>query len=509
MEHKNLKTNVFSLETVFNDSAELPLDVDFTLPDYYQDVSKILKCRAVPRIASKSISGSNVSVEGTVTVTVIYCSEDNCLNSYEYCYPFSKNFDIGANADGTVVNVKTKCEYINCRAVTSRKIDIHGAVGVYVTVERRKLTEIVSDVDCGDIELLCGNMPATVPMGCAEKYVTVEEEIELGSGQPDIRCLIRYDAQASITESKILAGKSVVKGEMNIKLLYSPENSLVQVVRYTAPFSQLIEIDGMTDNCNCESKVYIAQLEIKPRVSASGECRSFMLNAKLLITSECFCNDDVAAVLDAYSRKFEADISKKDVCFNKICEKINETFNCKKNLEFSDGELSSVSDMWCDVKTENVRFDEEGIIINGVVTAFIIALDNDGAPSFYEKAVDFKYTHPINSENQNFKCSPDISVLTSNYTLTGPDSMELRVDLNISAAVYECNNIPLIVDIKLKDEPIKKGNRGAMTAYFASAGENIWDIARRYCADLQELKQINDITENELSEDLMILVPNN
>ena len=78
MEHKNLKTNVFSLETVFNDSAELPLDVDFTLPDYYQDVSKILKCRAVPRIASKSISGSNVSVEGTVTVTVIYCSEDNC-----------------------------------------------------------------------------------------------------------------------------------------------------------------------------------------------------------------------------------------------------------------------------------------------------------------------------------------------------------------------------------------------------------------------------------------------
>ena len=48
-----------------------------------------------------------------------------------------------------------------------------------------------------------------------------------------------------------------------------------------------------------------------------------------------------------------------------------------------------------------------------------------------------------------------------------------------------------------------------MTAYFASAGENIWDIARRYCADLQELKQINDISENELSEDLMILVPNN
>ena len=48
-----------------------------------------------------------------------------------------------------------------------------------------------------------------------------------------------------------------------------------------------------------------------------------------------------------------------------------------------------------------------------------------------------------------------------------------------------------------------------MTVYFASAGENIWDIAHRYFADVEDIKQINEITENKLDSDCMILVPTN
>ena len=108
MEQKNLKTSVFSIDTVFNESAEQPIDIDFTLPDYYADISKILKCRAISRISSKGINGSGISVEGCVTVTVIYCSSDNSISSYEYQYPFSKSFDTGINTDGCMLSVKTK-----------------------------------------------------------------------------------------------------------------------------------------------------------------------------------------------------------------------------------------------------------------------------------------------------------------------------------------------------------------------------------------------------------------
>ena len=510
MEQKFLKNSIFSLDTVFCESAEQPIDMDFTLPDYYADISKILKCRAVSRIASKSISGNHVLIEGSVMVTVIYCGIDNCVSSYECQHPFSKSFEVGVNTEGCSLCAKTKCEYINCRAVTGRKIDIHGAAGIYVTLTKRRLTEVVSDCDDSDIEMLRGSVPATVPMGLADKYVLIEEEIELGSGQPDIRCVIRYDADACITDSKIVAGKSVIKGEMAIKLLYAPEGGgNPQTSRYQLPFSQLIELEGITDSCDCESKVSIAFLEIKPRVAATGECRQLMLTAKLLVTSECCCNNDVDVIVDAYSRKYEADIIKGDICFNKICDNISKEFCCKKNIEFPAGALSSICDIWCDVHTDAVKFYENTMRICGVVTTYIIAFDGEELPVFYEKDIEFEYNHSMNIDGE-YRCLPDIAVKSVNYTLTGECNMELKIELNICAAVFRCSKIPLITNINInKNKPVEKENDAALTVYFASAGERLWDIARKYLANVEELKQINELLEDVLITDKMILIPNN
>ncbi|MBQ8266920.1 MAG: LysM peptidoglycan-binding domain-containing protein, partial [Clostridia bacterium] len=140
--------------------------------------------------------------------------------------------------------------------------------------------------------------------------------------------------------------------------------------------------------------------------------------------------------------------------------------------------------------------------------AYIIAEDSDNIPTFYEKAIDFEYTHPMDTLGE-FKCSPEITVTGANYTLTGECNMELRIDLNICASVYKCSNVPLITEIKVNDKPVQKTNSGAMTVYFASTGERIWDIARRYFADVEELKQINEISDDILTSDKMILVPTN
>ena len=47
-----------------------------------------------------------------------------------------------------------------------------------------------------------------------------------------------------------------------------------------------------------------------------------------------------------------------------------------------------------------------------------------------------------------------------------------------------------------------------MTLYYACEKEKIWDIARKHLASVEEIKQINDITEEILSFEKMILIPN-
>ena len=47
-----------------------------------------------------------------------------------------------------------------------------------------------------------------------------------------------------------------------------------------------------------------------------------------------------------------------------------------------------------------------------------------------------------------------------------------------------------------------------MTICFADSGENIWDIAQKYGASVEEIKKINDILNDTLESSRMILVPN-
>ncbi len=507
MEEKILKTSVYVNDIVFNETAEQPVDVDFSLPDYCPDISKIFKCRAVSRISSKSMSGKNITVDGYVCITVLYCDASEKLCSYEYQYPFSKNIEMSEECSSGNLNVQSKCDYINCRAVTGRKIDIHGAVSIIIKVFKRKCTDVISDIDDCNIEQRRGTAPATVPMGYAEKYLMVEEEIQIGQSQPAAERIMRYDAKPCIKESKIINDKVVVKGEMAVWLLYCPEGEgAPQSVKTVLPFSQIVDIEGITETCECESKAFVAFLEIKPR-STEGGIRIFALSAKLLVTCEAYCKNDISVVLDAFSRKYKAEMKCENICFESICENISENFHCKKNLEL-DRPIASVSDLWCDMQSVSAKFEGMDMTISGTLIACMIACGNDYGASYFEKPIDFEYKYTLKDCCEQLHCSPEVDITSCGYTITGAESVELRVDLSINAAVYECRKIPLITAVKVDESrPCEKSVKCAMTIYFTGENECVWDIAKHYSASVDEIMKINDLADTCLPENKMLLIP--
>lgn len=506
MEEKILKTSVFTNDTAFNETAEQPIDVDFTLPDYCPDISKIFKCRAVSRISSKSMNGKNITVDGSVSITVLYCDADGQLCSYEYQYPFSKNLEMSEECAGGNLCVRSKCEYINCRAVTGRKIDIHGAVGISVRVFKRRSTDIISDIDDCTIEQRRGTAPATVPMGYAEKYLMVEEEISIGQGQPPVGRILRYDAKPCIRENKIINDKIVVKGDMSVWILYCPDSGdEPQSVKTVIPFSQIVDMEGVTDSCECETKSDVAFLEIKPR-NSDGEIKCFALTSKLLLTSEAFCRNDIAVILDAFSRKYRADMTRNNITFEQICDSISETYHCKKNIEL-DEPILEVCDLWCDMQSVNTKFENGAMIISGTVVACLISGGEQGS-AYCEKPIDFEYKYPLKQDMDMLRCNPEIDIVSCGYTITAPAALELRIDLGINAAIYECRNMPLITDIKIDESKLcDRTANCAMTIYFAGENECVWDIAKQYNASVDEIMKINELSDECMPEGKMILIP--
>lgn len=507
MENKKLTANITTNEVVFNQSAEQAIDIEFTLPDYLPNINRILKCKAVSYISSKGINGSNVNIDGCVTVTVIYLNEDNELFSYEYQYPFNKVFDIKETNQNITVKCSSECEYINCRAVTGRKIDIHGAALINLTCIAKKSLEILSDFDDEDIEIKRMEVPSTTPIGCGEKYLIIEEEIEIGKSQQPIVSLLRYEGKPILRESKLVNGKVIVKGEMCVTALYIAENNTIQCVKSNVPFSQIVEIDGVNEECECDTKIFLCYLEMKPKTNSVGDSNSILLNAKLLICSEAYCENDIEVITDAFSKKHTVSLKNSDAFIKKPVLNVSENFNCKKNLEFENADIVSVADIWTDIQSVNFKTEDGVIIVTGAVCVGILAYDSQQIPCYFEKNIDFEYKNHLENNIENIYCLPFVEIASTNYTLM-PNGIELRLELFINASIYINNKISFVDDLEVdKSCLIDKSKNCALVIYFANSGETVWDIAKKYCADVEEIKRLNGISEDCLIINKKLIIP--
>ena len=504
MEQNCIKTNIYYNEKLCENSAEVPIDIEFSLPDYCPDISKILKCRAVSRISSKNINGNNVVIDGTITINLLYSNEESYIFSYEYQYPFNKSFNYDGEINECNICCKSKCEYVNCRAISGRKLEIHGAASLQCNIIKKNKTEVISDIDNKGIEINRLFLPATLPVGNIDKYLLIEEEIEVGNGQPPIRSILRYDSKCCISEVKIINDKVVVSGEIYLPILYcSDTDSSLQSLKPRIPFSQIIEMPGINDGCKCNTKAEIAFIELKLRNTPSGEATSILANIKVLISCEAICENDIAVISDAYSKKNRLNLSKKDIDINKIIANISETSNLKYDTELTD-EVKNIVDLWCDIREVHTKIANNKICIFGDLVVGVIYLNNQDLPMFCERIFDFSYEEEVNQNG--CKCDPQIEVSSIGYFLTGASTVEIRIDIKVNAAAYECCSMPLIVDYKVEEKKTCENNC-AMLIYYPSVGENIWEIAKQFNSSKEEIKKINSVKEDVISDKQMLLIP--
>lgn len=181
MEYVLLKKALSVCEAVFEGSSEQPVDIDFTLPDYCPDIEKILKCTATPYISMKNLSGGNLEIDGVVNIKVLYLdSKNKTIRCCEHTSPFSCSFTIKGDSENAVASVSLKTEYVNCRALTPRRLDIHGAFTVSARVLKESQQEIPEAVQGDDVEQKSSTVPISSLVGISSGIININETLDIG-----------------------------------------------------------------------------------------------------------------------------------------------------------------------------------------------------------------------------------------------------------------------------------------------------------------------------------------
>ena len=105
-------------------------------------------------------------------------------------------------------------------------------------------------------------------------------------------------------------------------------------------------------------------------------------------------------------------------------------------------------------------------------------------------------------------CDSSMTVVSLSYRITGANGIEVRAELGLSAVIHSRRTCRAVCYVSADEsKPRAKDSSASLILYYADEGEKIWDIARRYCTSVEAIQQENDITEEEIPNKSMLLIP--
>ena len=260
----NLIKNQVTLGRIVADRiVEQPIDTEFILPDYCPDISRMLKCRTSAKIISKSINKNILTLNGNVCVSIIYLDNHSKeVKSYASTVAFTKECELDEDAENCFVSAKVGVDYLNCRVMTGRKLDLHGAVSIHYVVKSKEKTEILCEADGLGVQTKCKCCDNTAKICIGEKNIVISEDAEVAAAAGNIRCIIRGEAVSNVTECKVVGDKAIIKGELNVFMLYSSGNSGdICKLETSIPFSQIIDVTSVDCENQCKAVTEVSSLD--------------------------------------------------------------------------------------------------------------------------------------------------------------------------------------------------------------------------------------------------------
>jgi len=445
-----------------------------------------------------------LTVEGNAVISVLYVCEEGKLHCFETRIPFSKNVDVRDDAE-SVCTVNAKTEYVNCRAVSQRKLDIRGSISLLYKGYYIRKESVFSGCDDNYLQTDCISLNTANLSDYKSRSFNVTETLEIGSTQPAIAQIAACDVSARLLSTKLISDKILIKGELNVHIVYTSENdSQPEHINSTVPFSQIIEASSSEDS-RAFVKLKVESFDIFAKTDASSLLRLFEVSATVRADISIYDNAEIKAVKDLYSTEREVTPS---VCKRSVLKYINtveETFMVRESIETNEGKITAVADVLTGNISVDYRVQNGKIVYFGSFDALVIAQTDSLGKICIERSVDFELEKTSDAELTDIFADVSGYISGSSFSITGDNSVELRAEIELSGLLFSKSEYELISDVEFGENKTGDSIHG-ITVYFSDSGERLWNIAKHFNTTVDSIVTENSLTGERIETDTKLII---
>lgn len=503
------KSEIGSVEILQESFAEQGIDCDISLPDYCPDIMRILKCSVINGVTNSKITGDRASVDANAKIRVIYVDEKNGIYSYEQDYPFSKYAELTCACDGAVLSTELKTEYVNCRAVSKKRIDIHGVISVRFRVLGIRNDTIITDASGDGVQLRKQELCVDSTVAVVSKKFQVSETEAVPESDGEVRKIISASAAPILTETKTVKGKILLKGEVAWRVTYCAEQSDGEsgCVSFSLPFSEIVEVESVAEGCHVSVGFNVEQATAEPKADNDGGYKYLNLCCDICAVVTVYISKSVAAVTDAYSTCKQLEAKYCNVTFTRLLQNLNDTIVCRESLDLSSMSPQNIYAVMLGTPLSKCFFEDGKLLIKGSVPVKFILLDTEGTPVFCEREAEFEYSRSADCAGSEVSCEPQLFVSGCGCTLGSDGRAELKAEISINACLLEITQKRVLTQLKAAEGATLEKRPSALVICFCNGGEKVWDIARKYNTTVEDIMSENELSSEEISEKMMLVIP--
>ena len=469
------------------------------VPDACPDISRIVSAVGKVFLKDKELGEGSLRLSGTARVTVLYIPEGEGLpRSLEVSIPFQCARDDPQFHAGCPVQATVQAASADARTINPRKMLVRVNLAVWTAVYQQERRELSCDINFGEgagVEKLLTSRKCNVISDVAEKVFAFSDVLRPPASKPEIEELLLYRAELGSLDAKFIGKKLVLKGDIQLIVLYRGGEGLTPV-RFELPYSQILDLGTVPDEAEPEVAVMLKSVECHLR---DGELE---VAIEALAQAALWVRQLVTVVSDAYCLKQPIDVERTPERLCTMAERASRRETARKLCE-SGIPAKQVLDCAVAVTSMSSAPVEGGMEFTAQASAMVLYLSEDDALCGVDVEIPVSCRMELPTD---CTCSCTCRPMGEASAVPVTGGLEVRFEAEFAWTTLREEQVNCVTE--LKPSAVQElGVRPSVVIRRMERGEALWDIAKACGSTVEDICGANGLTAGEAAEGTLLLIP--
>lgn len=493
----NLTQNSLTLNKTlpdFHDSFFIEGDV--IIPDVKPDVETVIYVDALPVIDNYIVNSGQLTITGNCEFNILYVSEKlpHEIIRISTSIPFKNSFAVPDLTPESIVDIRILPIKVSSLILNGRKLSVSAELEARIKISNKQEITYIEEVENTEtIKQLKSNQTIPVFVNSTKNHSTIKDTAMLGTNQPTIKDILKYDCTIEKEESVISDGKILIKADLNIKLYYTSEKSEeIHLFETTLPFSAFIDVKDIDENDICKIINTIKNIAIKLLPDSDELLRVVEFDIDIETSAKVFHNQNIEIIEDIYSTETDLLPEKGNISYEVNTPIVSENITLRGTISIPEDENVKILESMGRIKNITSESQNVSELLTGIIDVTVIyCVPSTG--KINSVSLDMPMEHMLSEKIQSLENARITNIEVVN---AGNEKYDVKITLEVKGYENKTENISLLHNLVEMETPAEK-NTG-LTIYFVKPDDTLWKIAKRFHTTVEHISELNELENPDM-----------